>query len=90
MIAFRSSWFIVTLTDELMGKLYFLSRLPQYLMTAIFEGAENPVVIVDSVDAAIVMQSTDAVLRLHSGVLLSRCHLYSISAYIRLHYIHDT
>ena len=39
-MAFRSSWFIVTETDEFIGRLRETSRLPQYLMTAMFDGAE--------------------------------------------------
>jgi hypothetical protein len=38
--ALRSSWFSVTLTLLLMGVLAATSRLPQYLMHAMFEGAE--------------------------------------------------
>jgi hypothetical protein len=39
-IALRSSWLIVTETEELMGVLARTSRLPQYLMHAMFDGAE--------------------------------------------------
>jgi hypothetical protein len=39
-IALRSSWFIVTDTLELIGRLRETSRLPQYLMTAMLDGAE--------------------------------------------------
>lgn len=38
-IAFRSSWFMVTDTDELMGVFARTSRLPQYLMQAMLLGA---------------------------------------------------
>lgn len=34
----KSAWLIVMLTDELMGRLSLLSRLPQYLITAMFVG----------------------------------------------------
>jgi hypothetical protein len=38
-MAFRSSWFMVTDTDELIGVLARTSRLPQYLMHAMLLGA---------------------------------------------------
>lgn len=37
----RSSWFIVTLTDELSGRLCFASRFPQYFITAMLDGEEK-------------------------------------------------
>ena len=38
-MALRSSWFRVTLTLLLMGRFSVVSRLPQYLIVAIFVGA---------------------------------------------------
>lgn len=35
----RSSWSRVTLNEELVGRMSFVSRLPQYLMTAMLTGA---------------------------------------------------
>jgi hypothetical protein len=39
-MALRSSWFIVTETELFIGRFRATSRLPQYLMTAMFDGAE--------------------------------------------------
>lgn len=38
-VVFKSLWFKVALMEELMGKIKFSSRLPQYFKTAILTGA---------------------------------------------------